>query len=185
MSEMDSTQLEKELTEALAATDPLAALDELGARRAGDARAVQRIREVRATVVALQALGTELEQPAAGATVRLPPPRRPRVIPWIAVAASAAAAILTAVLVLRLHQPGPSPSGPEALASTGPAEPPFSAAMSLLGRFEITLPPAPAWPNAEIPVTTMPAWSGWPEQTFSVPQFTWPKLTGRSDNDDT
>ncbi len=177
------TDLEQELTDALAGDDPGAALDALAARHAGDEAVLRQIRAARDVLGELSRLGSTLRSEPVpplrplGLPLAAPRPSRRRTAWRIALPAAAAVAAAVLLALLARGPDGPPP-GPQREIASRPAE---SQSPYALPAFSMPDVSAPSWPVLEAPdiseqVRTM---------TFSVPAFTWPSMTERSSDHET
>jgi hypothetical protein len=180
------TSLEDELTEALADDDVPGALEALVGRHAGDQRAADQIRRVRRLVERLREMGSAID------AVPLAPPKaadlpvRSPLRAWPAATVAAAAAIvLLAVLIPSGRYTTVAPSDrPELAAATAPVESVWSTGLSAAAGFEMTSPGELEWPTLEIPSLSAPSPVEM-DTTFSVPTFTWPSFSERSESNET
>ena len=170
-------QFDSDLSEALAADDVAAALDELSHRYAGDAQAGERIRSARRVVDDLVSIGERLADEPAPAMPKLNLPAR-RIRPWwIAVPAAAAAA---AVIIAVLLQGPTTTKAPRPTVITPPPQQP-----TLAWRVP-SVAPVPLPDGAfTVPKVSIPSIS------MSLPEIGWsvPSITGdyseRSTNNET
>ena len=180
-------QFDSDLTEALAADDVVAALDELSRHYAGDAQADRRIESARRLVGELVSIGERLSAEQVPTMPKLNLPAR-RISPWwIAVpaaAAVAAAVILTVVLTDTTVQIE-SGNNRQTVAIAEPVESVWLAAMSEAADFALPAMNNPPCPSLEMPAITTPTVGGFSNKEFSIPAFTWPQTTQRSTNNET
>ncbi|MDY7009270.1 MAG: hypothetical protein SVV80_00755 [Planctomycetota bacterium] len=159
MNDKQQEQFERELTEALAADDVSAELDELSRSYAGDAQAGQRIRETRRLASDLINIGEHLADKPVPAMAKSDLTAR-RIHPrWIAVPAAAAAA--AALIIAVLLQSPPMPSSP----APGPAPGPVVLVASR------PLAPADTW---RVPSVTPVSLGG---ETFTIPNISIPSTS--------